>query len=70
MFATDPFNPPFRQQDATAEMIDNTFNGSFIANYAGKAFNFSSQRRINPIIAIMIARLMEIFHNRWCYGYQ
>ena len=44
MFAADPFNPPFVvNQDATAEMIDNTFNGSFTANYAGKAFNFSSQ---------------------------
>ena len=44
MMAADPFNPPFVvNQDATAEMIDNTFNGSFTANYAGKAFNFSSQ---------------------------
>ena len=44
MFAADPFNPPFVvNQNATAEMIDNTFNSSFTANYAGKGFNFSSQ---------------------------
>ena len=43
MFAADPFNPPFVvNQNATAEMIDNTFNSSFTANYSGKAFNFSS----------------------------
>ncbi|HUM66299.1 MAG TPA: TonB-dependent receptor [Chitinophagaceae bacterium] len=30
-------------QNATSKMIDNTFNGSFTANYAGRAFNFSSQ---------------------------
>ena len=30
-------------QNATSKMIDNTFNGSFTANYAGRTFNFSSQ---------------------------
>ncbi len=30
-------------QNATSKMIDNTFNGSFTANYAGRGFNFSSQ---------------------------
>lgn len=30
-------------QNATSKMIDNTFNGSFTANYAGPSFNFSSQ---------------------------
>jgi iron complex outermembrane recepter protein len=44
MFAADPFDPPFVvNQDATAKMIDNTFNSSFTAKYAGKSFNFSSQ---------------------------
>ena len=44
LFAADPFDPPYIvSQDATAKMIDNTFNSSFTANYAGKAFNFSSQ---------------------------
>ena len=43
-FAANPFNPPFVvNQDATATMIDNTFNGSLTANYAGRSFNFSSQ---------------------------
>jgi iron complex outermembrane receptor protein len=36
-------NPFVLNQDATAKMIDNTFNSSFTANYAGKTFNFSSQ---------------------------
>ncbi|MEP7371899.1 MAG: TonB-dependent receptor [Chitinophagaceae bacterium] len=40
----EAFNNPFKlNQDATAKMIDNTFNSSFTANYAGKSFNFSSQ---------------------------
>lgn len=40
----EAFNNPFKlNQDATAKMIDNTFNSSLTANYAGKAFNFSSQ---------------------------
>lgn len=44
LFAVDPFDPPFVvSQDATATMIDNTFNGSLTADYAGRAFNFSSQ---------------------------
>ncbi len=30
-------------QNATSKMIDNTFNGSMVINYAGHAFNFSSQ---------------------------
>lgn len=35
---------PFHlNQDATAKMIDNSFNLSFIAAYTGKQFNFSSQ---------------------------
>jgi iron complex outermembrane recepter protein len=40
----EAFSNPFKlNQDATAKMIDNTFNSSFTANYAGKSFNFSSQ---------------------------
>jgi iron complex outermembrane recepter protein len=40
----EAFAHPFvLNQDATAKMIDNTFNTSFTANYAGKKFNFSSQ---------------------------
>jgi iron complex outermembrane receptor protein len=44
LFAADPFDPPYVvNQDATAKMIDNTFNSSFSCNYTGKGFNFSSQ---------------------------
>jgi iron complex outermembrane receptor protein len=40
----EAINNPYKlNQDATAEMIDNTFNSSFTANYSGKGFNFSSQ---------------------------
>ncbi|MEP7164539.1 MAG: TonB-dependent receptor [Ferruginibacter sp.] len=38
------FNNPFHlEQNATAKMIDNTFNISLIAAYTGKKLNFSSQ---------------------------
>ncbi len=36
-------NPYLLSQDAVAKMLDNTFNGSLTANYAGRTFNFSSQ---------------------------
>ncbi|MFI5129458.1 MAG: TonB-dependent receptor [Chitinophagales bacterium] len=40
----EAFNNPFRlNQNAVAKMIDNVFNGSLTAKYAGKSFNFSSQ---------------------------
>ena len=40
----EAFSNPFRlNQDAAAEMVDNTFNGSLTAKYAGRTFNFSSQ---------------------------
>ena len=40
----DAFDHPFQlNQDATAKMIDNTFNSSFTIKYAGQSFNFSSQ---------------------------
>jgi iron complex outermembrane receptor protein len=40
----DAFDHPFQlNQDATAKMIDNTFNSSFTVKYAGQSFNFSSQ---------------------------
>ena len=40
----EALNNPFKlNQDAPAKMIDNTFNSSFTANYAGKVFNFTSQ---------------------------
>lgn len=40
----DPFTNPFTvNQNSTTTMVDNLFNGSFSANYAGKGFNFSSQ---------------------------
>jgi iron complex outermembrane receptor protein len=40
----DPFTNPFTvNQNSTTTMVDNLFNGSFSANYAGRAFNFSSQ---------------------------
>jgi iron complex outermembrane receptor protein len=42
--AEDALKNPFRlSQDAVATMIDNTLNGSFVVNYAGKPFSFSSQ---------------------------
>lgn len=42
--AEDALNNPFRlNQDATATMIDHTLNASFVVNYAGKPFSFSSQ---------------------------
>ncbi|ALI98018.1 TonB-dependent receptor [Rufibacter tibetensis] len=36
-------NPYELSQNATGKMIDNTFNGSFIVNHTGDAFNFTSQ---------------------------
>jgi iron complex outermembrane receptor protein len=40
----EALNNPFRlNQDATAKMIDNTFNTSFTATYNGSLFNFTSQ---------------------------
>ncbi len=40
----DAINDGFTvNQNSVGTMIDNVFNGSFSANYAGKAFNFSSQ---------------------------
>jgi iron complex outermembrane recepter protein len=36
-------NPFHLNQNAVTEIIDNTFNGSLSVNYAGHAFNFSSQ---------------------------
>jgi iron complex outermembrane receptor protein len=40
----DPLNNPFKvNQNSVTTMVDNLFNGSFSANYAGKGFNFSSQ---------------------------
>ncbi len=36
-------NPFVLNQDAVARMIDHTFNGSLVVNYAGTGFNFSSQ---------------------------
>jgi len=40
----ESFNNPFHlNQDATAKMIDNTFNISLVAAYSGRKFNFSSQ---------------------------
>ncbi len=36
-------NPFLLNQNATAKMIDNTFNASFTASASGKALNFSSQ---------------------------
>lgn len=40
----EAFKNPFKlSQDAVSAMIDNTFNASLSANYAGQAFNFSSQ---------------------------
>ncbi len=40
----DAFANPFHlNQNATAKMIDNTFNSSLLVNYAGSGFNFSSQ---------------------------
>ena len=40
----DALNDPFKlNQNATAEMIDNIFNGSLVIKYSGGAFNFSSQ---------------------------
>ncbi len=36
-------NPFHLNQDAVAQMIDNTFNVSLVAAYSGKQFNFSSQ---------------------------
>lgn len=38
------FEDPFQlSQDATAKMIDNTFDASLSVNYSGHGFNFSSQ---------------------------
>lgn len=40
----DAFADPFKlSQDATAKMIDNTFNTSLTAAYIGHSFNFTSQ---------------------------
>ncbi len=40
----EAFNNAFHlNQNAVTEMIDNTINGSLSVNYAGRAFNFSSQ---------------------------
>ena len=40
----ESINNPFKlEQDATAKMIDNTFNISLVAAYTGRKFNFSSQ---------------------------
>jgi len=36
-------NPFVVNQNATTTMVDNTFNASFTANYAGSDFNFTSQ---------------------------
>ncbi|MEO7990002.1 MAG: TonB-dependent receptor [Chryseolinea sp.] len=36
-------NPFIVNQNSLTTMVDNVFNGSFSANYSGKAFNFSSQ---------------------------
>jgi len=41
---SDALNDPFKlNQNATAKMIDNIFNGSLTIKYAGSSFNFSSQ---------------------------
>src|SRR5678816_1173271 len=37
---TNPFKV---NQNAVAKLVDNTFNSSLTANYAGQSFNFSSQ---------------------------
>ncbi len=40
----DAIDNPFKvNQNSVTTMVDNVFNGSFSANYSGKAFNFSSQ---------------------------
>jgi len=40
----EAFENPFTvNQNAVTEMVDNTFNGSFVASYAGNRLNFSSQ---------------------------
>lgn len=42
--ASDALNDPFKlNQNATAKMFDNIFNGSLIIKYAGGSFNFTSQ---------------------------
>ncbi|MCX2573059.1 TonB-dependent receptor [Pedobacter sandarakinus] len=41
--SADALNNPFRlSQNSTAEMVDNLFNASLSANYAGSNFNFNS----------------------------
>ncbi len=40
----EAFENPFTvNQNAVTEMVDNTFNSSFVASYAGEGLNFSSQ---------------------------
>lgn len=40
----EAFENPFTvNQNAVTEMVDNTFNSSFVASYAGNGLNFSSQ---------------------------
>ncbi len=40
----DALDEPFKvNQNSVTTLVDNLFNGSFSANYAGKGFNFSSQ---------------------------
>ncbi|HVX49240.1 MAG TPA: TonB-dependent receptor [Chitinophagaceae bacterium] len=42
--AADAFSNPYHlNQNAIAKLVDNTFNTSLSVNYAGQAFNFSSQ---------------------------
>ena len=40
----EAFENPFTvNQNAVTEMVDNTFNGSLVASYAGNKLNFTSQ---------------------------
>lgn len=44
MGTDEAYNNPYHlSQNATAKMIDNTFNASLVVNHAGNGFNFTSQ---------------------------